>query len=518
MSAPFYVTTPIYYVNDEPHIGHAYTTILADVLARYARLRGVEAFFLTGTDEHGQKVQDAAQQRGIDPQAHADEMVVRFQEAWQRLHVAYDDFIRTTEPRHVRVVQAILQGLWDKGEIYLGDYEGWYCVPDERFWTEKDLVDGHCPDCGRPVERIVEPNYFFRMSAYQDWLVEYIAAHPSFIQPETRRNEVLGYLRQPLGDLCISRPVSRLSWGIPLPFDPGYVTYVWFDALINYVTAAGYRADGDRFAHLWPSAMHLIGKDILTTHCVYWPTMLQAAGLPQPRAIFAHGWWVIGGAKMSKSRGNVVKPLDLAEVYGVDAFRYFLMRDMTLGRDANFDEAGLRNRYQGDLANDLGNLLHRVINMVGRYCGGRVPAPADPTAEETALRDRCQALVPQALSQIEVLAVNEALAQVMDAVGQINRYLERTAPWRRARAGQLERVATILYTAAEALRLTSILLQPVLPGQMAELWRRLGWQATAPLRDGLSWGLLQPGAQVVAGPPLFPRERRPRTKDEGRKN
>ena len=524
MSEPFYVTTPIYYVNDEPHIGHAYTTVLADVLARYARLRGVETFFLTGTDEHGQKVQEAAQRRGIDPQTQADEMVVHFQQAWQRLHVACDDFIRTTEPRHVRVVQAILQDLWARDQIYLGAYEGWYCVPDERFWTEKDLVDGRCPDCDRPVERLAEPNYFFRMSVHQGWLVDYIAAHPTFIRPETRRNEVLGFLRQPLGDLCISRPANRLSWGIPLPFDPAYVTYVWFDALINYLTAAGYLADGARFAHLWPSAMHLIGKDILTTHSVYWPTMLHAAGLSQPRTIFAHGWWMVNGAKMSKSRGNVVKPLDLAAVYGVDALRYFLIRDMALGRDADFSVESLARRYRGDLANDLGNLLHRLVHMVVRYCGGRIPAPT-PTLpqlwgrekqdagaaqsqpwgrEEAALRARCMSLVDQTFARVEALALNEALAGVMEAIGAINRYLEQTAPWQQARAGRPERVATILYTAAEALRLASILLQPVLPGQTAELWRRLGWQPPVPLREGLAWGRLQPGTQVVAGPPLFP--------------
>jgi methionyl-tRNA synthetase len=506
MSETFYVTTPIYYVNDEPHLGHAYTTILADVLARYARLRGAETFFLTGTDEHGQKVQEASRRRNVTPQNHADEMVVRFQQAWEHLHVSYDDFIRTTQPRHVRVVQAVLQDLWDKGQIYLGSYEGWYCVPDERFWTEKDLVDGKCPDCGRPVEQIVESNYFFKMSAYQDWLIDYITIHPSFIQPESRRNEVLGFLRQPLGDLCISRPANRLSWGIPLPFDTSYVTYVWFDALLNYVTAAGYLSDEARFARLWPQAMHLIGKDILITHSVYWPTMLQAAGLPQPKTIFAHGWWVIRGVKMGKSLGNAVKPLDLAQVYGVDAFRYFLMRDMTPGRDADFDEERLAHRYQGDLANDLGNLLHRLINMVERYCDGCVPTPGELDTEEARLREHCLALATLVLSRVEALVVNEALALVMDAVAEINRYLDRAAPWTQAKLGRANRVATILYCAAEALRLISILLQPVLPERMAELWHRLGWPPPEPLQGGLGWGGLQPGARVTAGPPLFPRD------------
>ncbi len=507
MEQPFYITTPIYYVNDEPHIGHAYTTILADVLTRYAALRGLDTFFLTGTDEHGQKVQDAAEERGISPQAHANEMVVRFKNAWDHLHVAYDDFIRTTQPRHRHVVSTILQDLWDRKEIYRGEYEGWYCVPCERFWTEKDLVDGQCPDCSRPVEQIVEENYFFRMSAYQTWLVDYINAHPTFIQPESRRNEVLGYLRQPLGDLCISRPTHRLSWGIPLPFDPDYVTYVWFDALINYVTGVDYLVDEERFARLWPNAMHLIGKDILITHCVYWPTMLHAIGLSQPKTIFAHGWWVSQGDKMSKSRGNVVKPLDMAEIYGVDAFRYFLMRNMTLGRDADFSEESVRSRYQGDLSNDLGNLLHRLVNMLGRYCGGQIPQIGTLTADDALLRERCLTIIPQVLAQVEAWSLNDALAQVMNVVGAVNRYLEQTAPWALAKEGQTERVATILYTATETLRLTAILLYPVMPERMAELWRRLGWQPSAPLRENLGWGALQPGTQVIAGPPLFPRDR-----------
>ena len=507
MTEPFYVTTPIYYVNDEPHLGHAYTTILADVLARFARLRESEVFFLTGTDEHGQKVQEAAHVRGVDEQTHVDEMVTRFRDLWTELHIDYQDFIRTTEPRHVQVVQTILQRLWDQGEIYRDEYKGWYCIPDERFWTEKDLVDGNCPDCGRPVQRLAESNYFFRMSAYQDWLITYINEHPSFIQPETRRNEVLGFLQQPLGDLCISRPRSRLSWGIPLPFDQGYVTYVWFDALLNYVTAPGYLTDEARFERYWPHVMHLIGKDILTTHCVYWPTMLKAAGLAQPHTVFAHGWWVIHGTKMSKSRGNVVKPLDLARIYGVDAFRYFLMRDMTLGRDADFDEEGLIHRYQGDLANDLGNLLHRVVNMIGRYCDGRVPEPQTTKLNGTILRERCQVVIPRVLSQVKQLRLNQALADVMNLVNKINGYLEQTAPWALAKQKGREReVDTALYTAAEALRLVSILLWPVLPERMAELWRRLGWHPPETLRDGFQWGGLQPGTPVETGPPLFPKD------------
>ena len=507
MAEPFYVTTPIYYVNDEPHLGHAYTTILADALARFARLRGREVFFLTGTDEHGQKVQQAAQKRGIDEQAHVDDMVGRFVALWQDLHVEYQDFIRTTEPRHVHVVQTVLQRLWDQGKIYLSKYEGWYCVPDERFWTEKDLVDDACPDCGRPVERLTESNYFFRMSAYQEWLIDYINEHPSFILPETRRNEVLGFLRQPLGDLCISRPKTRLNWGIPLPFDEDYVTYVWFDALLNYVTAPGYLVDEARFEHYWPQAMHLIGKDILTTHCVYWPTMLKAAGLPLPRTVLAHGWWIIQGSKMSKSRGTVVKPLELTQTYGVDAFRYFLLRDMTLGRDADFSEDGLVHRYQGDLANDLGNLLRRIVSMINRYCDGRVPEPQTSRSNGAILRERSLALVPRVLDQVEKLRLNDALTNAMSGVNSINGYLEKEKPWAFAKQGGHQgRVDTVLYNAAEALRLTSILLWPVLPERIAELWRRLGWQPPETLREGFQWGGLQPGSAVVTGPPLFPKD------------
>lgn len=519
MPETFYVTTPIYYVNDEPHLGHAYTTVLADVLARYARLRGAETFFLTGVDEHGQKVQNALRKLGQENpqpealQAYVDQMAVRFQTAWERLNISQDDFIRTTQARHKRVVEAVLQDLWERGEIYRGEYAGWYCVPDERFWTEKDLRDGLCPDCGRPVEQIVEANYFFRMSKYQDWLVGYIQEHPEFIQPAHRRNEVLGFLRQPLGDLCISRPINRLNWGIPLPFDPQYVTYVWFDALLNYVTAAGYlqtepQHNAGRFEQLWPNAIHLIGKDILTTHSVYWPTMLKAAGLPLPRAIFAHGWWVSGGRKMSKSLGNAVKPLDLAEIYGVDAFRYFLLRDMTLGQDADFDEERLASRYASDLANNLGNLLHRVVNMTQRYCQGAIPTPGAETDEERALRQQAEALPEQVFTLVREFAVNQALANIMDLLAAANGYLERTAPWKEAKAGNADRVNTILYTAAEVLRIAGALLEPVMPERSRALWRRLGWQPEGALRDSLRWGVLPPGTRVMPGEPVFPRVER----------
>ncbi len=505
MGNTFYVTTPIYYVNDEPHLGHAYTTILADVLARYARLRGEETFFLTGTDEHGQKVERAAQERGITPLEHADNMVVRFREAWKLLGISNDDFIRTTEDRHIRVVTAVLQDLWDKGDIYRDEYEGWYCVPDERFWTEKDLLDGNCPDCGRPVEQILESNYFFRMGKYQDWLVDHIQTHPDYIKPESRKNEVLGFLRKPLGDLCISRPVNRLSWGIPLPFDPDYVTYVWFDALINYTTAVGYLSDETLFNKFWPHVIHLVGKDILTTHSVYWSTMLKALDLPLPKTILAHGWWLVNGTKMSKSLGNVVKPQDLVNGYGLDASRYFLMREMTLGRDADYSDESIAARYKADLANDLGNLLNRVVAMIGRYFDGQVPQPGEETSEDAALRERCEDVVEPVFDSVKDLVINEALASIMGCVSSINRYLEQTAPWKQAKTDS-ERTGTILYNAAEALRFTSVLLYPVMPEKVATLWERLGWQSEGDLSARLTWGQLTPGAQVQKGDPLFPRD------------
>jgi methionyl-tRNA synthetase len=515
----FYITTPIYYVNDEPHLGHAYSTVLADVLARYHRLQGEPSFFLTGVDEHGQKVFNAVRKNQVsDPQAYVDQMAERFQNVWHRLEISYDDFIRTTEPRHKLVVQHVLQQLWEDGEIYRGEYEGWYCVPDERFWTEKDLrvsAEGVslCPDCGRAVERIIEANYFFRMSRYQDWLVQYIEEHPDFIQPTYRKNEVLGFLRQPLSDLCISRPALRMGWGIPLPFDLDYVTYVWFDALLNYVTAAGFLEEPERFNTQWPNAVHLIGKDILTTHSVYWPTMLKAAGLPLPKTIFAHGWWSVDGLKMGKSLGNAVRPLDLVDTYGSEAFRFFLMREMTPGQDSDFDAERIKIRYSTDLANNLGNLLQRVTTMAVRYLGGWLDG-AESSLEvqyrtagnaESNLREQVEELPDAVFTLVDRFAINAALGKMLDALAEINGYLERCAPWVKAKSGDLERVGVILYTAAEALRLVSVLLSPILPEKSAEIWRRLGWTPLPDLADGLRWGCLKPGIPVTVGAPLFPR-------------
>ncbi|MEN8254257.1 MAG: methionine--tRNA ligase [Verrucomicrobiota bacterium] len=509
----YYVTTPIYYVNDKPHIGHSYTTILADVLASYHRLLDVPTHFLTGTDEHGQKVQQAADANGITPQEQCDQTVVRFQELWKRLEIKNDDFIRTTEPRHKTVVQQTLQELFDRDEIYKAEYEGWYCVGCERFFTEKDLVEGNCPECGRKVDSIVESNYFFRMGKYQDWLIQYIENNPGFIQPAFRANETLGFLKnKDLQDLCISRPKSRLAWGIELPFDADFVTYVWFDALINYISAIGYKSDEEQFKQWWPCSCHLIGKDILTTHTVYWPTMLKAMGVEMPQSIFAHGWWLTGRTKMSKSLGNVVNPMDMIDNYGVDAFRYFLIAEMTLGQDASFTEEAFVKRYNADLANDLGNVANRVLNMISRYCDGRMPKvpdaemmyPQDDSANE--LMAALNSAVNSSDALIAEMKLDGAIALIMRAVREINVYLQEKAPWSAAKAGKTKEVEAALYTAAECLRVCAALLYPVMPEKMLALRTALGMADAKPHLGKLSeFGVLIPGSEISQPGALFPR-------------
>ena len=505
----FYVTTPIYYVNDRPHIGHAYTTILADVLAQYHRLMGDPTFFLTGSDEHGLKVHQAADQGGLTPQEQADRTVVRFQELWKKLEITHDDFIRTTEERHKTVVQKILQDLFDRGEIYKAEYDGWYDVGAEVFITEKELQDRGGPEANPNVTRVKESNYFFRMSKYQDWLLRYIEENPKFIQPDFRRNETLGFLRKPLQDLCISRPKSRLPWGIDLPFDDDFVCYVWFDALVNYISGVGYLEDDARFQKWWPASFHLIGKDILTTHTVYWPTMLQAMGLPMPETIFAHGWWLLGQSKMSKSVGNVVDPMDMIDRYGVDAVRYFLISEMTLGQDANFSEAGFIRRYNSDLANDLGNLLSRILNMISRYCDGKIPAPSGAALEDPdsdALWKTMQVATKDMLAGVEGMRLDQGVAAVIAAVRAMNRYLEAKQPWHLAKQEDLQPLHDVLYTAAETLRVAAALLHPIMPERMGILRMALGIADGKPDLDKVhTWGLLQPGAPIRTGDPLVPR-------------
>ncbi|MDI7261513.1 MAG: methionine--tRNA ligase [Thermodesulfobacteriota bacterium] len=505
----FYITTPIYYVNDVPHIGHAYTTIAADILTRFKRLEGCQAFFLTGTDEHGQKVEKAAQERGVDPKAHCDEMVKRFQFLWQRLNISHNDFIRTTEIRHRRVVQKILQDLYDRGEIYQDNYEGWYCVPCERFWTEKDLVEGKCPDCLREVVEISERNYFFRMSKYQSWLIEHIEKNDRFILPPSRKNEILGFLHNPLEDLCISRPKKRLKWGIELPFDTDYVTYVWFDALINYVSGIGYGSGENLFSDFWPEAIHLIGKDILTTHTVYWPTMLNGIGLTPPKMVFAHGWWTVEGKKMSKSLQNVVEPNSLIDTYGADAVRYFLMREVPFGMDGDFSHSAMVLRINSDLANDLGNLFSRVLSMVIRYFDGIIPTPSSLQEVDQRLEEVSLKVLFQLPRQMNDLSFNRALATLWEIISASNKYVDETAPWSLAKEEKdRPRLSTVLYQALESLRIIALLLAPFMPSTSEKMWSQLGmennlWQQDLG-KDG-KWGGLKPGRRVAKPTPLFPR-------------
>jgi len=498
----FYVTTPIYYVNDEPHIGHAYTTILADVVARFHRALGDDTYFLTGTDEHGQKVQQAAEKRGVDPQQHVDEFVVRFQEKWDALNIRYDQFIRTTQDNHKAVVTHLLQLLWDKGLIYKDTYEGWYSVAEERFLTDKEYEEGEWRD----VKQLSETNYWFKMSAYQEDLINYIHDNPDFIQPDFRKNEVLGFLRQELGDLCISRPKSRLSWGIELPFDSEYVTYVWFDALTNYISAIGYPDQDDEFNKWWPVDVHLIGKDILTTHAVYWPTMLMAAELPLPKTIFAHGWWLMGDAKMSKSLGNVVRPLDLANEYGVDALRYFLMREMTPGQDASFTIEAFVGRYNSDLANDLGNLVNRITKLIGRNFDSILPDPGETSPGDADLIQHVNGLQQKVREELDQLRVNYAITHVFDVLREINRYMEENAPWKLMKTDK-ERGGAVLYNAAEALRLSAVHLYPVMPDKIVRLLEVMGTSARARFseKNWFEWGHVKPGTTLGQTDGLFPR-------------
>jgi methionyl-tRNA synthetase len=511
MSKPFFITTPIYYVNDVPHIGHAYTTVAADVLARYRRLLGDDVFFLTGLDEHGQKVQQAAAKAGIDPQAHCDRLAPQFQQLWTRLNISNDAFIRTTQPQHQAIVQKTLQQLFDKQLIYKADYTGWYCAFDERFWTEKDVDGGLCPDCKRPVDRLSESNYFFRMSRYQDRLIAHIKANPDFISPDSRRNEVLGFLQKPLEDLSISRPKTRLTWGIELPFDANYVTYVWFDALVNYVSALDYLTPKPSFDRYWPAGLHLVGKDILTTHAVYWSTMLMALDWPLPRRIFAHGWWTVDGEKMSKSRGNVVDPHAVVEQFGADAFRYFLLREVPFGHDGDFSREALIGRINTDLANDLGNLLNRTLALIERFSRGTIPesGPAAHPKLEAELREKAEQLPARLAASLDRLEFNHALLAVWELVQLGNQFVDKTAPWALAKKPEdAPKLGTVLYHAAETLRFLCLALYPFMPQSAEEMKRQLGLllNFSKPVLAGeIHWGGLLPGTPIAKDKPLFPR-------------
>ena len=497
----FYITTPIHYPSDNLHIGHAYTTVAADALARYHRLRGDETYFLTGTDEHGQKIQRKAEEMGTTPQAYVDRIVKGIKELWSLLQISYDDFIRTTEKRHEERVQEIFTRLYEQGDIYKNEYEGLYCTPCETFWLERQLVDGKCPDCGREVEMVREESYFFRLSKYADRLMEYIETHPDFIQPVSRKNEMINnFLKPGLEDLCVSR--TTFSWGIPVPFDPKHVVYVWLDALTNYITALGYPGDNTLMEKFWPADVHLVGKEIVRFHTIIWPILLMALGLPLPKKVFGHGWLIPEGGKMSKSKGNVVDPVTLVNRYGLDAVRYYLLREVPFGSDGVYSEDALILRINTDLANDLGNLLHRSLSMIEKFNGGVVPAPGALVELDRDLIRAAEACGAKVAQHMEELTISDAVMAIMDLVGRANKYIDEAAPWALNKAGNRERLETVLYTMAEVLRLVAVLLTPFLVETPGRIWEQLGLDGKpvdAGWDQGIRWGGFPAGNEGEEG-------------------